>query len=168
MRITKQPLAKATIRNQPKARQDHLSGVRFGVGFGAVRRVAAEGADIGALERQWRDALFAKDEKRLRELIHPQFKLVGIRSTGTVAVGLEDWLVALRKMDLVSLEVRVMDSLRLGQVMVATVDAQWKLKFMGHAIDERVLLTDVWVKADDGWQVVRRHSSPVPAQVKIE
>jgi hypothetical protein len=70
--------------------------------------VAADRTDVKELERQWRDALFAKDESRLRELIHPQFKLVGIRSTGTVAVGLEDWLVALQKMDLISLEVRVM------------------------------------------------------------
>jgi ketosteroid isomerase-like protein len=129
--------------------------------------VAGERADIRVLEREWRDALFAKDEANLRTLIHPQFKLVGIRSTGTVAVGLEDWLVALQKMDLVSLEVRVMDSVRLGQTIVATVDAQWKLRFMGHAIDERVLLTDVWVKTEDGWQVVRRHSSPVPAGVSI-
>lgn len=130
--------------------------------------MAAEPTDVRELERQWRDALFAKDEAKLRELIHPQFKLVGIRSTGTVAVGLEDWLVALQRMDLISLEVRVMDSVRLDQTLVATVDAQWKLRFMGHAIDERVLLTDVWVKGDEGWQVVRRHSSPVPAGVSIE
>jgi hypothetical protein len=130
--------------------------------------VAADKADVRDLERQWRDALFAKDEAGLRQLIHPQFKLVGIRSTGTVAVGLEDWLVALRKMDLISLEVRVMDSVRLDQTIVATVDAQWKLRFMGHAIDERVLLTDVWVLVEDGWQVVRRHSSPVPPGVVIE
>ncbi len=130
--------------------------------------MAADQADVRDLERQWRDALFAKDEATLRRLIHPQFKLVGIRSTGTVAVGLEDWLVALRKMDLISLEVRVMDSVRLDQTIVATVEAQWRLRFMGHAIDERVLLTDVWVQVEDGWQVVRRHSSPVPAGVDIE
>ena len=129
--------------------------------------MAADTTDVRELERQWRDALFAKDEAKLRELIHPQFKLVGIRSTGTVAVSLEDWLVALQRMDLISLEVRVMESVRLDQTIVATVDAQWKLRFMGHAIDERVLLTDVWVKADASWQVVRRHSSPVPAGVKI-
>ena len=130
--------------------------------------MAAEQADIRDLERQWRDALFAKDEGKLRQLIHPQFKLVGIRSTGTVAVSLEDWILALQKMDLVSLEVRVMDAVRFDETMVATVDAQWKLRFMSHAIDERVLLTDVWVKFEDGWQVVRRHSSPVPAGVNIE
>ncbi len=125
--------------------------------------MGADRSDVRELERQWRDALFAKDEAQLRELIHPQFRLVGIRSTGTVAVSLEDWLLALQRMDLISLEVRVMDSVRIDQTIVATVDAQWKLRFMGHAIDERVLLTDVWVKADNGWQVVRRHSSPVPA-----
>ena len=124
--------------------------------------------DVRDLERQWRDALFAKDEARLRQLIHPQFKLVGIRSTGTVAVSLEDWILALRKMDLVSLEIRVMEALRFDHTIVATVDAQWKLRFMGHAIDERVLLTDVWVKFDEGWQVIRRHSSPVPPGVSIE
>jgi len=130
--------------------------------------VADKAPDVGDLERQWRDALFAKDEAALRTLIHPQFKLVGIRSTGTVAVGLDDWLGALHKMDIASLEVRVTDSLRLDRTIVATVDAQWKLRFMGHTIDERVLLTDVWVKGDDGWQVIRRHSSPVPAGVHIE
>ena len=94
--------------------------------------------------------------------------MVGIRSTGTVAVGLDDWLGALEKMDIASLEVRVTDSVRLDQTIVATVDAQWKLRFMGHTINERVLLTDVWAKTDAGWQVIRRHSSPVPAGVHIE
>ena len=130
--------------------------------------MAADSGDVIDLERQWRDALFAKDEAALRSLIHPQFKLVGIRSTGTVAVGLDHWLGALQKMDIASLEVRVTDSVRVDRTIVATVDAQWKLRFMGHTIDERVLLTDVWVKGDNGWQVVRRHSSPVPAGVHIE
>ena len=130
--------------------------------------MAADAGDIVDLERQWRDALFAKDEAALGALIHPQFKLVGIRSTGTVAVGLDHWLGALQKMDIASLEVRVTDSVRVDRTIVATVDAQWKLRFMGHTIDERVLLTDVWVKGDGGWQVVRRHSSPVPAGVTIE
>ncbi len=130
--------------------------------------MAADAKNIADLERQWRDALFAKNTAELRRLIHPQFKLVGIRSTGTVTVGLDDWLGALEKMDIASLEVRVMDSLHLESTIVATVDAQWKLRFMGHTIDERVLLTDVWVNGDNGWQVVRRHSSPVPAGVKIE
>ncbi|MEO8618338.1 MAG: nuclear transport factor 2 family protein [Sphingomicrobium sp.] len=129
--------------------------------------MVVDSADVRELERDWRDALFAKDEVALRRLIHPQFKLVGIRSTGTVAVGLDEWLVALEKMDIASLEVRVVESIQLEGTMVATVDAQWKVRFMGHCIDERVLLTDVWAKSEDGWQVIRRHSSPVPTGVEI-
>lgn len=128
--------------------------------------MAAELPDVRELERRWRDALFHKNEAGLRALIHPRFKLVGIRSTGSVAVDLEQWLVALRRMDVASLEVRVIDSVSLPTTIVASVDAQWQVRYLGQLIDERVLLTDVWVLGEDGeWQVLRRHSSPVPAGV---
>jgi len=123
--------------------------------------------DVRDLEREWRDALIAKDEATLRRLIHPQFKLVGIRSTGSVAVNLEQWIEALKRMDIASLEVRVTECVALDNVIAATVDAQWRVRYMGQLIDERVLLTDVWVRVDDSWQVVRRHSSPVPPGVQI-
>jgi hypothetical protein len=123
--------------------------------------------DVRDLEAEWRDALIAKDESTLRRLIHPQFKLVGIRSTGSVAVNLEQWLEALKRMDIASLEVRVTECVALDNVIVATVDAQWQVRYMGQVIDERVLLTDVWVAEGGSWQVVRRHSSPVPSGCKM-
>ena len=123
--------------------------------------------DVRDLERDWRDALIAKDEATLRRLIHPLFKLVGIRSTGSVAVNLDQWIEALKRMDIASLEVRVTECVALQNTIVATVDAQWQVRYMGQLIDERVLLTDVWVHEDNKWQVVRRHSSPVPAGVPI-
>ncbi len=124
--------------------------------------------DVRDLERSWRDALIAKDEAALRRLIHPQFKLVGIRSTGSVAVSLDQWINALERMDIASLEVRVTECLALDNVIVATVDAQWRVRYLGQLIDERVLLTDVWARVGDSWQVIRRHSSPVPAGVKLD
>lgn len=123
--------------------------------------------DVRELERQWRDALVAKDEAALRKLIHPQFKLVGVRSTGSVAVDLDQWLDALKRMDIANLEVRVSECVALDNTIVATVDAQWRVRYLGQLIDERVLLTDVWVRTDGDWQVVRRHSSPVPAGTRI-
>ena len=123
--------------------------------------------DVRDLEREWRDALIAKDEATLRRLIHPQFKLVGIRSTGSVTVSLDQWIEALKRMDIASLEVRVTECVALDNTLVATVDAQWQVRYMGQLIDERVLLTDVWVRVGNSWQVVRRHSSPVPAGVQI-
>lgn len=123
--------------------------------------------DVRDLERDWRDALIAKDEAALRRLIHPQFKLVGIRSTGSVAVNLDQWIEALKRMDIASLEVRVTECVALENVIVATVDAQWQVRYLGQVIDERVLLTDVWIQEAGGWKVLRRHSSPVPPGVKI-
>jgi hypothetical protein len=130
--------------------------------------VAADKPDIDALEQGWRDALFAKDEKALRKLIHPNFQLVGIRSTGTLSVGLDQWIETLGKMDIANLDVRVCNSVVCKNTMIATVEAKWKLRFLRHLIDERVLLTDVWVKDGKDWQVIRRHSSPVPPGVVIE
>jgi ketosteroid isomerase-like protein len=130
--------------------------------------VDAPCTDVRALEAEWRDALLSKDEDALRRLIHPQYKLVGIRSTGSVAVDLEQWITALRRMDIAALEVRVTDCVALDNVIVATVDAQWKVRYLGQPIDERVLLTDVWVREDGRWRVVRRHSSPVPSGVRID
>ena len=123
--------------------------------------------DIRELESEWRDALIAKDEAALRRLIHPQFRLVGIRSTGSVAVDLEQWIEALKRMDIASLEVRITECVALESTMVATVDAQWRVRYLGQLIDERVLLTDVWVRENGRWQVLRRHSSPVPAGVNL-
>ena len=124
--------------------------------------------DVATLENEWRDALLAKDEAALRRLIHPRYKLVGIRSTGSVAVDLEQWIAALRRMDIASLDVRVVECVALDEVIVATVDAQWKVRYLGQLIEERVLLTDVWVRAAKGWQVLRRHSSPVPKGAHVD
>lgn len=130
--------------------------------------VDAPCSDVRTLEGEWRDALIAKNEDELRRLIHPHFKLVGIRSTGSVAVDLEQWIAALRRMDIASLEVRVTECVALDNVLIATVDAQWKVRYLGQLIDERVLLTDVWVRDAGRWQVIRRHSSPVPSGVRLD
>jgi hypothetical protein len=45
---------------------------------------------------------------------------------------------------------------------VGTVEARWRVQYLGRNIDDCVLLTDVWVCEDDRWQAVRRHSSPMP------
>ncbi|MGN6057019.1 MAG: DUF4440 domain-containing protein, partial [Sphingomicrobium sp.] len=37
---------------------------------------------IEALEQEWRDALRTRDMDRLRALVHPDFVLIGTRSTG--------------------------------------------------------------------------------------
>jgi hypothetical protein len=118
---------------------------------------------IEALERQWRDALCAKDMNLLRSLVHPRFVLIGTRASGPFTMNRDEWLEAIQRRELVRIELDIGDALVLDQVMVGTVHAKWCVKYLGREIEDCVLLTDVWVFDDDRWRVVRRHSSPVPA-----
>ncbi len=122
---------------------------------------------IDAVERQWRDALCAKDMELLRSLVHPAFVLIGTRASGPFTMNRDEWLEAIQRRELVRIELHVQDSLVLDEVMVGTVHAKWCVKYLGREVEDIVLLTDVWVCEDDRWQVVRRHSSPVPGSQRL-
>ena len=118
---------------------------------------------IEALESEWRDALCKKDMDRLRALIHPDFVLIGTRSTGPFMMARDEWLDAIQRRDVDSIELDVRDATVLDQVIIGTVGARWRLKYLGRIIEDCVLLTDVWVFDDGRWQAIRRHSTPAPA-----
>ena len=118
---------------------------------------------IESLERQWRDALCAKDMALLRSLVHPRFVLIGTRASGPFTMNRDEWLEAIQRRELVSIELEIGDALVLDQVMVGTVQAKWRVRYLGREIEDEVLLTDVWVFDEERWRVVRRHSSPVPS-----
>jgi ketosteroid isomerase-like protein len=117
---------------------------------------------IGALEREWRDALCAKDMDRLRLLIHPQFQLIGTRVGGPFTMSREEWLDAIQKRELISVDLDVRDAILVGDAMVGTIEARWRVRYLGREIEDCVLLTDVWAYDGGRWQAVRRHSSPLP------
>ena len=130
--------------------------------------MVAKGCElIEALERQWRDALCAKNIDLLRSLIHPDFVLIGTRASGPFTLNRDEWLEAIQKRELVRIELEVVEATVLDQVMVGTVQAKWCVKYLGREIEDSVLLTDVWVFDDGRWRVVRRHSSPVPAMASV-
>ena len=118
---------------------------------------------IHSLERDWRDALCAKDLDRLRSLIHPDFKLIGTRASGPFTMSREEWLDAIQKRELITIDLDVRDANVFEDVIVGTVEAKWRVSYLGRPVEDCVLLTDVWVCEDERWQVVRRHSSPVPS-----
>ena len=118
--------------------------------------------EIDGAEQAWRQALLDKDVAVLERLLHPDFQLVGIRSTGVAAFPRRTWFETLQRMTIAALDVTVTDLTALDGVAVATVEGSWTLDMDGRPIDERFLLTDVWVRTGDAWQVVRRHSSPYP------
>jgi ketosteroid isomerase-like protein len=118
---------------------------------------------IEAVEREWRDALCRKDMDKLKALIHPEFVLIGTRSTGAFMMGRQEWLDAIERREVESIELDVRDAAVFEQMMVGTVHAKWRLKYLGRVIEDCVMLSDVWVLDGGRWQVVRRHSTPAPA-----
>ena len=118
---------------------------------------------IEALEGEWSDALVSKDVDRLRTLIHPDFTLIGTRSSGPFTMGRDDWLDAIQRRDVVRIDLEIRDSSAFDKMMVGTVLAKWRLKYLGREIDDCVVLTDVWVHDGGRWQVIRRHSTPSPS-----
>jgi hypothetical protein len=118
---------------------------------------------IEGLENEWRDALCRKDMEKLRALVHPDFVLIGSRSTGPFMLGREEWLDAIQRREVVAIELEVRDATTLDQVMVGTIEARWRPKYLGRIIEDCVLLTDVWVLEDGQWRALRRHSTPAPA-----
>ena len=117
---------------------------------------------IEALEREWRDALCNKDMERLRALVHPDFVLIGTRSTGPFMMHRDDWLDAIQRREVDTIELEVRDATTLDKVMVGTIHAKWRVKYLGRVIGDCVLLTDVWVLDEGRWRAIRRHSTPAP------
>ena len=128
--------------------------------------MAADWDLINDLECEWRDALLSRDVERLRTLIHPRFVLIGTRSTGPFVINRDEWLSAVQQREIVGIHLDIRDAVILKDVMIGTIEARWKVKYLGGEIEDCVLLTDVWVCEGDNWLVVRRHSSPAPPAVK--
>ena len=118
---------------------------------------------IEAVERQWCDALCSRDMDRLRELVHPDFVLIGTRQSGPFQMGRDEWLDAIQRRDVVGIELEIRDASIFDTVMIGTVHARWRLKYMSRVIEDCVVLTDVWIHEDGRWQAIRRHSTPAPA-----
>ena len=117
---------------------------------------------IETLEREWRDALCARDMEKLGALVHPDFLLIGTRSAKPFVMHRGEWLDAIQRREVADIKLRVVDAAVFDQVMVGTIEARWSVSYLGKQIDDCVLLTDVWVLDEGSWRVIRRHSSPMP------
>ncbi len=117
---------------------------------------------IEGLEREWCDALCSKDMDRLHALVHKDFVLIGTRSTGPFMMNREEWLDAIQRRDVNEIDLEVQDATILDKLMIGTVHARWRLKYLGRIIEDCVVLTDVWVHDEGRWQAIRRHSTPAP------
>ena len=117
---------------------------------------------IEGVEREWCDALVGRDMDRLRQLVHPDFVLIGTRSSGPFQMQRDEWLDAIQRRDVDSIDLEIRDATMLDTVMIGTVHARWRIKYLNRTIEDCVILTDIWIHEDDRWQAIRRHSTPAP------
>lgn len=118
---------------------------------------------IASLEGDWRDALCKKDMARLKALLHPDFILIGTRSSGPFVMNRDQWLEAIERREIDSIDIVVREATVLDHVLVGTVQARWRIKYLSRVVEDCVLLTDVWVEDENGWRAIRRHSTPASA-----
>jgi len=74
---------------------------------------------IAGLEREWRDALCGKDIEHLRSLMHPDFVLIGTRTAGPFLMHRDDWLDAIQRREVETIEFDVKDATAFDNVISA-------------------------------------------------
>lgn len=100
------------------------------------------------------------DMPTIEALTHPSFVFLGLRSAGMQSWNRTQWLATLPQITFHTLEHRVRDLQVFAASAILTVEGAWKADLRGRRHDERLLMTDVWVKtATQGWRLVRRHST---------
>ena len=122
--------------------------------------MTGEAAAISALEARWTAALIAKDQATLEDLLAPEFELVGIRSTGVGSTSRAEWLARAGSIVFHDFTTESTSVQLFGDTALATVEGHWDIVFAGRTIKEHFYVTDVWIRRDGRWRVVRRHSSP--------
>ncbi|MET0650087.1 MAG: nuclear transport factor 2 family protein [Pyrinomonadaceae bacterium] len=117
-----------------------------------------------ALERKWMGALQQRDASALSQIISADFTLVSPRLV--MAAGDRDryFQHAMRDLSLTSYDFEGVTVRTYGRTAVVSGRLTQSAVVAGEDWGGTYLFTDVWVSRDGTWQVVSRHTSPLPTQ----
>jgi len=124
---------------------------------------ASDVEEFTRLERQWMDALAAKDEATLAKIVAPEFTIVGTGSTpDDMVADRASWMrIALLrpfpKHEVTNLRVTRVGGVAIVQCVLAGIYPPKSLTQEGGTL--RFMTTDVWANRSGSWQVISRHSS---------
>jgi Domain of unknown function (DUF4440) len=122
--------------------------------------VEAVRVEIARLEEVFAQAVQGRDQQLLESLVAPTFTLT---SASTGVVPRAAWLHSVLSAYVVEwFEVERADVDLYGHVAVANVRYSQRAVWEGEPLAFTFLITDVWVSLDARWQLVARHSSPLP------
>ena len=113
--------------------------------------------EIPTLERLWMDAWKKKDRAVCERILAEDFLLTSARG---VLMPKSEWLDA--AMGPFSCEEFEWDEIRVrpfGDVAIVHAKARQRASVSGQDWSGLVLLTDVWVRRDERWQIVSRHGT---------
>ena len=99
-----------------------------------------------------------KDEKACREILADDFTLTSSLSTGEL-ITKEQWIGALSKYDCKSFQFDKIKVRVYGKTAVVNSWYHQEAIANGKDWNGEFLMTDVWVKKKEDWQVVSRHAS---------
>jgi uncharacterized protein (TIGR02246 family) len=116
--------------------------------------------EIETLQRRWMQAWVERDAATLHEVLAPEFTL---RSMATdTPLSRDAWLegalsgrVAASSVRFDDMKVTVIHDTAIVESMVT-----FEAAIEGEEWSKTTYCTDVWVRRDGQWQVVRRHASP--------
>lgn len=120
-----------------------------------------EEKELVDLSRVWMNvALHEKDEKRLREIMAPEFTLQ-TWDAARAPQPLEGWLQTRKtRLDKIEFEYSGLNARVFGDVGVVYSRFWWKGTIDGKPFVDSGFLADVWMKKSGKWQVVARRSAP--------
>lgn len=117
-------------------------------------------AEIARLEEVFAKAVRLRDQQMLESLVGPEFTLT---SASTGVVPRAAWLRSALSAYVVEwFELERVDVELYGHVAVANVRYSQRAIWEGEPLAYTFLITDAWVSRDARWQLVARHSSPLP------
>jgi ketosteroid isomerase-like protein len=116
---------------------------------------------------EWMSAITTRDRAALEAFLAPEFRLTSVRSDQWI--GRDQWLeLAMNAVEMESFTVDAMEVAMFGDTAVVWARVSQRARVGGDDWSDRFMLTDVWVRRDDRWQVVARHTSRPPSKSFVD
>ena len=122
-------------------------------------------AEITRLEREWGEAFVKRDFDFIERVIAPEYRLVGARPDGGVAITRRaEWMKNSRDFTHHAFAVETVDVNHAGNTAVASVQGLWTVSRRPEEPPRqaRFFVTDTWVRRNGQWQVIHRYSHRLP------
>lgn len=122
---------------------------------------SAREQEVVRLEHELQEAVRKQDRETLERLLAPGFRLASARGRWDR----ERWIeTAVTSFRLESIKFENVDVTLDGDTAVVTSDVTQRATSDGRPAPSRWLMTDVWVKREEGWRLLVRHVDPLPEE----